>query len=456
MKKRFIVSISVVLVMGLLILAGCKGKEARPAKEAHQHAAAQQYTCPMHPQVVQDKPGNCPICGMDLVPKTSTAPGEAVDSSLTPLLKPVNQQVVANSPIIVPESGTRIFSREVQGAITYDTRRQTSLASRVSGRIERLYIKYNYQPVKKGQLIMEIYAPELTAAQQELLYLSRADQNAGLLQKAKQRLMLLGMNEEQIRQVMRSGKVLYRVPVYSSASGFILEKSAAQQGATPVQPAILGVSAQETGSMDGTGAGSTSMGGPSSSGAASPGASGMPAANNPVFTREGQYVSAGQTIFTIYNNNSLVAEFAFEPGLAAQIKKGQKLVFRPAADPQNVYTGTIGLILPTLRAGSNFTLARVYLNDHRFSIGQLVNAHIPIVARGWWVPQSAVVQLGNSSVVFKKEGSVFQPKTVQTGIKQEGLVQITDNIGGWEIAQNAAYLVDSESFIQAESNNQTE
>lgn len=437
------------------MLASCKGKETTPGKDAHQHAASQQYTCPMHPQIVQDKPGKCPICGMDLVPKNGVASAEGVDSSLTPLLKPVNQQVVASTPTITAESGTRIFSREVQGSITYDTRRQTSLASRVSGRIERLYIKYNYQPVRKGQLIMEIYSPELAAAQQELLYLSRVDQNSSLLQKAKQRLMLLGMGEGQIRQVIRSGKALYRVPVYSGASGYILERSAAQT-ATPAQSAVSGTSADAGGSMGGMGAGGSSMGPSGSSSASTTNASGMPAENSPVMIREGQYVAAGQSIFTIYNNNSLVAEFAFEPSLAAQIKRGQKLVFRPTAEPQTVYTGTIGLVQPTFRAGSNFTIARVYLNDQRFTIGQLLTANIPIVARGWWVPKSAVVQLGTTSVVFKKEGTVFQPKNVETGATQEGLVQITDNIGGWEIAQNAAYLVDSESFIRTESDNQTE
>jgi hypothetical protein len=450
MRKGYIVSISSILVIGLLLLASCKGKETAPGKDAHQHAATQQYTCPMHPQIVQDKPGKCSICFMGLVPKNGAVSGEGVDSSLSPLLKPVSQQVVASTPTIIPESGTRIFSREVQGSIIYDTRRQTSLASRVSGRIERLYIKYNYQPVRKGQLIMEIYSPELAAAQQELLYLSRVDQNSSLLQKARQRLMLLGMGEGQIRQVIRSGKPLYRVPVYSGASGYILERSAAQTSA-PTQSAVSGTSTDAGGSMGAMGAGGSTMG---SSSASTSNATGIPAESSPVLIREGQYVSAGQSIFTIYNNNSLVAEFAFEPSLAAQIKRGQKLVFRPTAEPQTVYAGTIGLIQPTFRNGSNFTIARVYLNDHRFAIGQLLTANIPIVARGWWVPKSAVVQLGATAVVFKKEGTVFQPKNVQTGATLEGIVQITGNIGGWEIAQNASYLVDSESFIRTASDNQ--
>src|SRR5690606_6702766 len=76
---------------------------------AHDHASETTYTCPMHPQIIKNEPGTCPICGMDLVP-VSTSHGVTIDSSLLPLLKPVNEQVVASMPTIEVESGTRIFS----------------------------------------------------------------------------------------------------------------------------------------------------------------------------------------------------------------------------------------------------------------------------------------------------------------------------------------------------------
>src|SRR5690606_28571013 len=140
-------------------------------------------------------------------------------------LAPVNERVIATLPTISAEEGTRIFSEVVAGAVTYDTRKQASLASRVAGRIERLNISYNYQPVKKGQLIMEVYAPDLVAAQRELLLVAQGKADPEMLQRASQKLRLLGMQESQIDQVLRSGKIAYRVPVYSSRSGYILEKS---------------------------------------------------------------------------------------------------------------------------------------------------------------------------------------------------------------------------------------
>ena len=447
MKSKYIVRLSLILLLGVAVVIGCKSKSTEKELVDHEHNQPQTYTCPMHPQIVSNKPGTCPICGMDLVPKNSISNETGVDSSLTHLLKPVNEQVVATMPTIKPDAGTRIFSMQFQGSITYDIRNQTSIASRVSGRIERLLIKYNYQPVRRGQLIMEIYSPDLAAAQRELLFIYHADKTDNMLQKAKQKLLLLGMQAAQIQQVLKTGKVIYRVPVYSNASGYILEKSASAISSSPNTGMFASTPA--AGGGDGMGA---MNGGANSSPSAIATTSGTN--TTPVLIREGQYVGAGQALFTIYNNNSLVAEFAFTPSLAPQIKKGQKLIFYKTADPEAIYTGSIGLIQPTFRSGSNFIVARVYLKDTKFQIGQLVTANIPIVNRGWWVPQSAVLVLGNKSVVFKKENNVFVPKPVQTKMTANGLVLIADNIGGWDIAKNASYLVDSESFIRTSSVNQ--
>lgn len=449
MKKSSIVKLALSLLVSVLVLTACNDGGDKNITVAHEHHEKEQYTCPMHPQIIQDKPGKCPICGMDLVPRQAAVAEAVLDTSLSYLVKPVNEQVVANTPTISPESGTRIFSMEVQGTINYDTRRQTSISSRVGGRIERLLIKYNYQPVRQGQLIMEIYSPDLAAAQRELLYIYRTDRNSNLLQKARQRLLLLGMQEAQIRQVLNTGNVLYRVPVYSSVSGYILEKGTALPAPAPVS-SPSGGSASGGDGMSGMGSGGSTASAPPATGGAS-----MPAGTSPVLLREGQYVGAGQSLFTVYKASSLVAEFAFDPSLASEIKRGQKLLFHKTADPSTTYTGTIGLIQPTFRAGSNFTIARVYLSDSRFQVGQLVTANIPILSRGWWVPESAVLKLGSRSVVFKKEGPVFVPKPVQEKQRSNGLVLIEEGVSGWEIARNAAYLVDSESFIKVNNDNQT-
>lgn len=362
-----------------------------------------------------------------------------IDSNLSHLLKPSNEQVVSTLPVIKADYGTKIFTEEAQGIINYDTRNQNSVASRVSGRIERLLIKYNYQPVKKGQLIMEVYSPDLAAAQQELLFLKRSETDLTLLERAKQRLMLLGMSASGINQVLKTGKVNYRIPVHSNADGYILEKSAA---ATPGAAPSASASAAGGDGMSGMGA--------SSSASAAPAAVAAPV-STPVMLREGQYVSAGQSLFTIYNADKLVAEFSFKPSLASLVKRGDKFVFYKTADKSTIQTASIGLIQPVFKDGENFTIARVYLNKPNFRVGELLTARIPVLlAASWWLPESAVLSLGSKTLVFKKEGNVVLPKSVKAGVTIAGMVQIKEDISNWEVSQNAAYLVDSESFIKAQ------
>ncbi len=357
-----------------------------------------------------------------------------IDSNLSHLLKPTNAQVVSTLPVIKAEYGTRIFTEEAQGVINYDTRNENSVASSVSGRIERLLIKYNYQQVRKGQLIMEVYSPDLAAAQQELLFLQRSETDLSMLERAKQRLMLLGMNNSAINLLLKTRKVNYRIPIYSSADGYILEKSAAASVAPPSAAPSSG------------GDGMSSMGG----GSATPTAPAISVpVNSPVMLREGQYVNAGQSLFTIYNANSMLAEFSFKPELASLVKKGDKLMFYKTADKSTAQNATIGMIQPVFKNGENFTIARTYLNKSNFRIGELLTAKIPVlIAPSWWLPESAIVSLGDKKVVFKKEGNVVVPKTVKTGVTIAGMVQIKEDISNWEISRNAAYLVDSESFIK--------
>lgn len=361
MKRKSTGKISVLALIGLMTLAACRSKP---------HTAA--------PPAAAHEPGTETI----------------IDSSLAPLLQPVNRQAVSSIPTLHPDNRLRIVNMTVPGVIGYDARRQTNIASRVSGRIERLLVKYNYQPVKKGQLIMELYSPDLAAAQQELLFIYQNDPGGNMLEKAKQRLALLGMQESQIRRAIQTGKILYRIPVYSHTDGYILEKDESS------------------------------------------------------FPREGQYINAGQSLFTVYATKDLVAEFSLPPAIAAEMQKGQPLVMYKTEDTQISFSGSIGLIQPAFRGGDNFTVARVYFKDDRFQAGELVTAVIPVVHKGWWVPQSAALNLGDKSIVFKKEQNTFIARPVRAKLRAEGMALIEDDIEGWEIAGNAAFLVDSESFIK--------
>ncbi len=340
------------------------------------------------------------------------------DTSLSYLLKPVNEQVIAQIPLIRAQTNSSVFIREVQGRIAYDTRYQINLASRVSGRIEKLYIKYNFQPVKKGELIMEIYSPDLAAAQRELLLIKESGNVDGMLNSAKQRLLLLGMNSAQINKVLRTGQINYKIPVYSHATGFILEKQAAA-GANPS---------------------------PTNSGT---GNDNMNAGSSAVLLREGQYLAAGENIFTIYRAGDLVAEFSLTPEVASQINKKTTVLIQRTANKEQTLTGKVELVQPVFNAGENFVLVRIYLKNSGLQPGEFVTGQIPLLSKKTlWLPKEAVVSIGNESVVFKKEGKVFIPKTIKTGITQNNQVEVPEEVREWDLAKNAYYLIDSESFIK--------
>lgn len=432
MKNNYIVKVLLCVLLTLSGLIACTGDKTQ--KSQHEHLKGQQYTCPMHPQIIKDEPGKCPICGMALVLKKSN--NELVpDSGIANMTKPVNSHVIASIPTIKAETGVKIYTSEINGVIAYDSRNRNGIASRVGGRIERLLIKYNYQPVRKGQLLMEVYSPELAAAQQELLYISK--QQPALLESARQRLLLLGMLRAQISQVLHSGKINYRIPVYSPIDGYILESTATGSTQAAVMPATVPAAA----GMDMAGDNATP-------------APSIPVSSSitPVLLREGQYVNAAQMLFTIYKADALVAEFAFPPALAANIKLGQKILFYPVNADSAMRTAHISLIEPVFRNGLNFTIARVYLSATDYRRGQLVHASMPVVyTKGWWLPKKAVWRMGTRSVIFRKQLGVYKPIPIQTGVEAGELIQVLDDIGNWDVAANAAFLVDSESFIKTEN-----
>src|SRR5690348_1745259 len=142
----------------------------------HKHAEqADTYTCPMHPTVISDKPGVCPVCGMDLVRKAREGEAVQITEDLAKLIKSPNEVVASKIKTIKPTYEAMEGSTEATGIVTYDSRNIYTISARVSGRLEKVYLKYQFQKVAKGQKILEIYSPELVAAQRELLYLLSSD-----------------------------------------------------------------------------------------------------------------------------------------------------------------------------------------------------------------------------------------------------------------------------------------
>src|SRR6266700_1811441 len=192
-----------------LVATGCN---TNPGKDEKQVVNIQQrYRCPMHHEIIRDKPGNCPICGMNLVAFGSEEKAVA-DVGLNTLLRPTNSYVLSTVPVTTIKQNEEQIKVEALGNVQYDTREMATISARVSGRIEKLYLKYTFQDVSKGQKIMDIYSPELLTAQQNLLFLIKNDpDNTSFINIAKEKLLLLGMSSEQLHQVIVSGKPYYTV-----------------------------------------------------------------------------------------------------------------------------------------------------------------------------------------------------------------------------------------------------
>jgi membrane fusion protein, copper/silver efflux system len=374
------------------------------------------YTCPMHPQVQSDTAGTCPICGMQL--EKVKSPNEPKAVSLNTLLKPSNQQVIANVPMVHMMAREEDIEMEAYGFITYDTRQTGVISSNFSGRIEKLYVKYRYQKISKGQRIMDIYSPELLTAQENLLFLIKNDpDNAILINSAKQKLYLLGMSNQQLNSVIKTGKSSYKVSIFSNYSGHIHESNSTGM-ANNQAPAMqqLAVTTEE------------------------------------LSVKEGMYVQKGQNIFAVYNPNRAWVLLNIFTGQAAMVRIGNKVRITPETNPASDFRASINYIEPVYRDGSKTVTARVYFDNSSYKnpIGSQVKATIFAGDRSAnWLPEEAVLSLGLDKVVFVRSGEAFIARKIETGITNKYLVQVLSGLDKTEaVAANAQYLVDSESFIK--------
>jgi membrane fusion protein, copper/silver efflux system len=311
-----------------------------------------------------------------------------------------------------------------KGVITYDPARLVSISSRYNGRIERLYVKYLYQPVIAGQKLFEIYSPEIVTAQNELEFLLKNDpSNLESLQALRNKLSLLGVTESQINDPERSGKISLSISVFSPVSGFIIgdDPSAVQSVNKSNNP----MGSQPLENISESNAGKFSL-------------------------REGSYVQQGEVLFRVAGNDRVRAVLQVFADEARLLEIGQEVEINP--DHSDLYKGKIDFIEPVFRKESKTITARVYIdNPHgQLKIGQLIDARITGKSiKGLWIPKTALMDLGNSKVVLKRTAGGSFPAEVKTGISNENEILIYSGLSiNDEIVKNIQYLIDSDAFIK--------
>jgi len=419
LNKKIVVPLIILAVVaavagGWLYSRGWFNKD----KDGHsklEHAAKQLWTCSMHPFIIKDKPGTCPICGMELIKKVDTAPAGAAQTpeqkqqaemlghvSLSP-----TQRVMANVATVEAKNGTLNKEINAVGIVQYDQTRQAKVTAWIAGRIDKLNVDAVGAYVNKDKPVAEVYSPDLVATQQEYLLAVKsreqlknssipaiARNGEGLVASAKQRLLLFGVKESQILELERSGKPNIRLPVYTPLSGIVIEK----------------------------------------------------------MVQQGQYVTTGEVLFNIADLSKVWVEIDVFENEVPYVRVGQQVEIRSSADQHVKTSGRISFVYPFHDPKTHTVKARVEMSNSGYLLkpDMFVNAVIKIpLVKGIVVPVTAVIDTGKRQVVWVETSpGMFEPRDVQVGERVDEKLQILSGIkAGDKVAVSGGYLLDSESQL---------
>jgi len=398
--KKYIIYIGVFaigLLLGWLLFGDSSNKETE-----HNHDAVtetnQMWTCSMHPQIMQPEPGDCPICGMDLIPAVSSSEGLLADQFK--LSK--NAMALANIQTSIVGNGiTEDNTIKLSGKIAENEEANAVQVSYFSGRIEQLNVSFTGEKVSKGELLATIYSPELYAAQQELITASSLKESQPDLYKAvRNKLKLWKLSESQISQIETSGKVKENFPVYATVSGTVSEK----------------------------------------------------------LVEQGDYIKQGQPLLKIVNLNTVWANFDVYENQINLFKKGQEISIVANAYVNKEFKGKVDFIDPVLDSRTRTVKLRVVLNnkDGAFKPGMFVEGKIKGIASSkeqiLAIPASSVLWTGERSVVYLKSNPdqpVFEMREITLGNKIGDNYEVLEGMNsGDEIVTNGTFTVDASAQLQ--------
>jgi Cu(I)/Ag(I) efflux system membrane fusion protein len=449
------------LTFGMLS-SGCSKTAGSGRTASHQK---QQYHCPMHPTYVADRPGDCPICGMKLVPIESkepktpagpsatagTAPGAAgarqvlhyrnpMDPSVTspvPMKDPMGMDYVpvyadegsagsgvdghaavevssdesslAGLRTTVARSGTLARTIRTVGDIKADETRVSQVNTKISGWVEKLFVNSSGQAVRKGQPLLSIYSPELLATQEEFL---RALESATRFAASDEPEVRRGGAD--LLESARRRLMLFDVP----------ESLIEKLGKTG-RP-------QRTVTLDAP-------------------ASGFVTAKDVV---AGARIEPGMTLFTVTDLSKVWIEAEVYEYEASLVRPGQAARVTLAYDPSRTYTGRISYVYPYLNTDSRTLRVRFEFDNPGLALKPGMYANVELdaqVVRGVLVPDESILDTGPRQIVYVKTGEGrYEPRQVKVGVRSGGQAQILSGVkAGEAVVDRANFLLDSESRLRA-------
>ena len=367
--------------------------------------ASTEYACPMHPFIVKDRPGACPICGMDLVRK-GAADLDPRDLALKEhvYLSPA-QQVMANVAVMNVQYKPLFKVINAAGVISYDQARQGRASAWVDGRIERLYADAVGKAVTRDQPLAELSSSELIGAEEEYLVLLRGAgpqdratagrDTRSLFYRSHQRLRQLGFQDAQFRALEKAGQPNIRIPVYPPLSGIVIAKN----------------------------------------------------------VQEGQFVKAGETLVSVADLSQVWAELDVYEDEFPFLKTGQTVLLESRSYPGRSFPGSITFIAPFLEPRTRTVRVRVQLPNQQQLLkpDMLVEALVQVpLGTDLAVPVESVVVTGSRSLVWvQAKPGVFVPREITTGVRYRYDIQVLGGLKKDEVvAANGAYLIDAEAQLE--------
>jgi membrane fusion protein, copper/silver efflux system len=368
------------------------------------------YTCPMHPQVVQDHPGTCPICGMELVPKTDDTGGEAAvttDVVAGVKLSPT-QQMLSDVQPIYPSREMMDLKIPAIGEVTVPEDRMNMLVSWQEGRVDNLVLREAGGKVSKGDHILDIYSEDLVQAQQEYLIALDAVAKLGdsgydyiasstkkMLDASRQKLLRIGLTAEQIANLEKTHIAEEHVAIYATHSGTVMEKK----------------------------------------------------------VTEGMYVMRGEELYAVADLGKVwVIVKVFEQD-AASLRSGDRVSFTCPIHPGMVFHGRIELIEPELDMQTKTLKVRVIVDNQQSILkpGLVLDAQITVdYGKLLLLPRNAVLHTGDGDLVYVMRGEgVWEPRRVTIGRDFGEKVEITAGLkSGEAVAGTAVFMLDSEAQLK--------
>ena len=403
--KKILIYIGILiagLILGYLFFGN--SSEEKTGDHAHEQGeVATMWTCSMHPQIMQSEPGDCPICGMELIPAASGADGLAANEfSMTQ-----NAMKLANIQTTVVGKGNGVEGRITLSGKIEESEDQSSVQSaHIGGRIESLNISTTGQKVNRGMLLARIYSPELVAAQQELITATKLKESQPALYNAvRNKLKFWKLSDSQIGQIESSGKVIENFPLYANVSGVVTEK----------------------------------------------------------MVQEGDYVEKGMSLLKIANLEKVWAVFDAYESQIVNLQEGQTLDISVNALRNEKLSGKISFIDPILNNDSRTVEVRVVLNNTNSKLkpGMFVQAEVEASsnseakAETLEVLRSAVMWTGERSLVYVKSNSsepVFEMREVILGNSSGETYQILSGLeSGEEVVTNGTFTVDAAAQLQGKN-----